>query len=96
VRRYEHQVKTESRSVLVEHTCDLCGRPADVRRGWASDSYTVDDATVTCVAKSGESYPEGGNVKSLTFDICPTCFRTVLVPFLESKGAKPSTEEADF
>jgi hypothetical protein len=85
--------------VLAAVHCDLCGREAKGDRNWDDrSSYVVDEAKVEVQVRheEGTSFPEGGLIKSKSYDICPTCFEEVLVPVLESKGAKPIIATTDF
>jgi hypothetical protein len=79
---------------LVEVTCDICKRRADRPGGgqWdAPSAYTVSETSVSC--EEGDASPEGGNIESLSFDICPTCFKEKLIPFFALFGAKPHSSE---
>jgi hypothetical protein len=68
----------------VERKCDLCGRaspfPWDVR----------------VEIEEGYSFPEGGHTVTTLYDICPECFRTKLVPWLEAQGARARKKEVDW
>jgi hypothetical protein len=92
--KFEERVipqRTEQR--LVEMACDICHNKADrpYTNQWeAMNSYKVSRTVVTF--EEGEAYPEGRNTKTLTYDICPTCFMQHLVPFMTSHGAKPRTD----
>ena len=50
----------------------------------------------TIKSSEGTSYPEGGAKKESSVDVCPTCFKTKLVPWLISQGAKIREEEFDW
>ena len=77
---------------LVETKCDLCGKTTT--KEWKGHS---DDAAETEVRfKTGTIYPEGGSGDETTIDICPECFRTKLIPWVESHGGKPTTKEWDW
>lgn len=95
MKRTEQRRETVVRAVTVEFACDPCGRRAPIpSRGDFADDYEVKECTVEM--KTGSSYPEGGDVKTTSFDVCPDCFRARLIPWMESQGAKPSTDEYDF
>ena len=97
MRKYEERPRTVSETVLVETTCDLCGKVAK-RGNWGSSTYNVNEVEVevTVRQKDGSSYPDGGWGTALEVDICPDCFKNTLIPFLRSKGAKIEEREWDF
>lgn len=70
----------KSESVLDKTTCDICGQVFLTRSMSAVNEVIVEQ-------RKGVSYPEGGSGVDIEFDICGGCFETVLVPFLQSKGA---------
>jgi hypothetical protein len=88
----EMVVPAHTEKCLVERTCDICKKKAQ-RPGaghWvAYSSYDVSKTTISC--EEGASYPEGYNTSTLSFDICPDCFKAQLVPFMRLFGAEPRT-----
>lgn len=93
-RRFETQMtKPRETRVCVELTCDLCGRtapgPDDYgrygRATWTDESYGVD--TVLILRESGSGYPEGRFTETESFDVCPDCWKTKVVPWFKSQGA---------
>ena len=62
--------------------CDLCGDESE--DNWAP-GYSANKTEVKII--EGKSYPEGGSGTEISYDICPTCFKTKLIPWLESQGA---------
>lgn len=88
MRRYE--TKTHVTKVFVEMTCDVCGA-AGCGVDWAK-LPEVAETSVTC--EVGVADRDGGGAgRRWTFDICPTCFETHLVPHLRSLGADVEVEE---
>jgi len=77
-------VPATTREVVEFTVCDLCGRkePGD---GW-SKCYDVEDVEVSY--ESGSRYPDGNFTETISYDICPDCFKNKLMPWLESQGAK--------
>lgn len=92
MRRYETTTSTETvtRRTCVERTCDLCGLPATNGEWPTASTYDVaeTEVAVTVTHKSGEAYPSGGHSDDIVVDMCPSCFTTKLVPWLQSQGAK--------
>ena len=43
--------------------------------------------------RQGVSYPEGGSGTEIEVDLCPTCFKEKLVPWLRSQGATIEEKE---
>lgn len=90
----ERQIPARTEKVCVKRTCDCCGREADHpdRGNWeARTSYDV--STVEISMEEGSSFPEGAVKERTVFDMCPECFKTKLMPFLESLGMKPRTKD---
>jgi hypothetical protein len=94
--RFEETVvpaKTEKR--LVERACDICQGKAD-RPGtghWeAADTFAISRTTVSF--EEGTSFPGDYNTETMSFDICPTCFKDKLVKFFAMFGAKPRNHES--
>lgn len=70
-------------------SCDCCGE--DIERDVSG--YDVGEVEIYC--KEGTAYPEGGHGTKIVLDMCPTCFKEKLVPFLQSIGTV-RTEEWDY
>ncbi len=102
MRRYEKRVSRPvsqpvEREVLVETCCDLCGKVAKLGT-WEKSTYEVNEVEieVTVRQKDGVSYPDGGWGTELRVDLCPTCFKETLIPFLRQKGAEIEEREWEF
>lgn len=39
---------------------------------------------------------DGGDSKKTSFDVCPGCFETVIVPFFATFGSTPTVEELEW
>jgi hypothetical protein len=94
--RKEHKVtKTHEWTETTLQICDLCGKEAKVPGSkWGAGYYETDGTVVEVRHEAGTSYPDGGgSIREIGFDVCPDCFVRVLVPFMESKGAKPTVTE---
>lgn len=79
--------------------CDLCGAREegpgtvlqDTAVGWSMEENGVADTHLCCVEGTWERRGGGpGRVKRTEFHLCPTCFRTKLVAWMRTQGAKPS------
>jgi hypothetical protein len=96
-RRYETRTpEPRPHQVCVERKCELCGKAAhfpEAHDGSWSEKSSYDVATVQVSYEEGSSFPEGKMAEKVSFDICPQCFKDVLVPFLQEKGAKPTVED---
>jgi hypothetical protein len=86
---YEIPIHIEHR--WISTVCDLCGDESET--AWAP-RYSAFEATVSL--RDGNSYPEGGSGTKIEYDLCPTCFREKLIPWLESQGAKTVVTEWDW
>jgi hypothetical protein len=98
-KKFEHES-----TIVVELRCDLCGTPAPrpedagFGRPWPTlegESSCYEGARVTLEFAFGYQYPEGGCQNHEAFDICPTCWRTHLRPWIEAQGAKVRAWEAE-
>jgi hypothetical protein len=85
----EHEEK-----VFEKLTCDICGADSNGDENWAAKEF--EQASTTIQLDERVSYPDGGHSKDITFHLCPECFKSKLVPWLDTQGAKPSIGEADW
>jgi len=94
MRKYETKKVTYDREELVELSCDLCGR---VAKGgdWETSTWEVAEVEVKVEVrqKDGDTVPEGGWGTEYAVDMCPECFKSKLVPWLESQGCKARRQE---
>ena len=71
----------------VRIVCDLCGAEA---KGDTFDgsSWTAEeiDLEVKVVMTEGTRYPEGYDTRRAKIDLCPTCFKEKLIPFVNENG----------
>jgi hypothetical protein len=88
------EIPAKTSTYTTHLVCDLCGAKSHDDRNWTSEMYEFDQVVIE--AKKGERYPDNGNHATTTVDLCPTCFRDKLLPWLASQGAKPRTEEVDW
>lgn len=60
--------------------CDLCGTQSSSHGSfYTGHSAEVEDITVEC--RPGCDFgTDGGSVETTSFDLCPTCFKEILVP----------------
>lgn len=96
MRHYEtKQVPATTKQELVKVTCDLCG--AEAKKGdWRSSIYEVNEVELRVAVrqKDGRAYPDGdGWGTKFEVDMCPDCFKTKLIPWLESQGCKAERKE---
>jgi hypothetical protein len=76
--------------------CDLCHTKNRDNDCWPSarNYYNVHHTTVAL--EHGSNSPDGGMGEKTIIDICPTCFKEKLLPWLETQGAKPRIEKWDW
>ena len=99
-----YKKKTCVRDVVDKVACDLCEKEYD---GLNIEEEDPDDSQyahfyknmVEMVYKEGRNYScyecwenEG---QKISIEICPDCFKDVVMPFLESKGLKKKWEQFD-
>jgi hypothetical protein len=71
-------------------TCDLCKSERPVHY-W---STSCEEYNETVVAMNfGVSCGPNKHIMQLSVDICPQCFKDILIPWLESQGAVSNLEE---
>ena len=73
------------RKAVQEVKCDLCGAtcPGEWGKGFQV-------ARTEIKMREGEAYPEYQELEDTEVDICPTCFKEKLLPWLKSQGAVPT------
>jgi len=78
--------------------CDLCGHESRGQEWEAVGLYGMNDTemAIEIRQKEGTNYPEGGSGTKYEIDLCPTCFKDRLIPWLKSQGADIKTEEWDW
>jgi hypothetical protein len=59
--------------------CDLCGKAI------GHEAHEVDKVRIEY--ENGFRYPEIGDVEVLQFDMCGSCFKKKLVPWMKAQGA---------
>lgn len=98
MRKYVKKKRVVEDEFCEELRCDLCGAKAKRQNSWGDGWYDVNETEVSVTVKQreGESYPEGGSGTEYEVDICPECFRTKLVPWLISQGAKIQEKDWDY
>lgn len=95
----ERTIPARTERIIDELTCDICQRKAPDPHGidtkWGSSHHKI--ASVVVSLRIGERYPETWHYSQTCFDICPTCFKDHVIPFLADLGAYPrETEHSDF
>ena len=90
MRKYKREPQVIiSHDVLVETKCDLCSKIA-INGNWETSTWRVAESEIEIKVRceTGASFPEGGNSEKYYIDICPECFKSKLIPWLESQGCK--------
>ena len=89
----EKEVERRYKQTIIDkYICDLCGSQSK-DENWAK-GYEVDEIRVS--REKGTRYPEGGSIIVETFDICPNCWETKLVPWMKNQNASPRKKEIDY
>lgn len=91
MKKLESKTIIEHRTVVSGLFCDLCKKQSPSNYGWTRENFDVSDTTVQM--RSGTSYPECSDIETVSFDICPECFKSKLIPWLESQGAEATEED---
>lgn len=92
----DKEIPARKEKILVKRACDLCGKGG--KHSWDGGVYEESNTTikVSVCHKQGYSYPEGGSGDGIDIDLCPSCFRNKLVPWLQEQGANIKYEEWDY
>lgn len=90
----EYETETYTRKYIRQRTCDICDAPAYEPRhhNWTRG---VNPNTVKTTVELIESnqYPEGESLEAkIEKDICPDCFKTRLLPWIEAERKKVEAE----
>lgn len=83
-------VKSE-RVEILEIICDLCEKTAPEPDSESGNPWTAahgEVANTTIEMELGDGDLEEGTVKVTSFDICPECFKTKLIPFFAEEGGR--------
>ncbi len=94
----EVEIPARKESRIVSVICDMCGKE---HNAWSSGDKiewgSPHDIKDTCVSiTEGYSCSDMGNHKILSAHICMKCFKTKLIPWLESQGVKMTESEVDW
>jgi len=82
MKKYKSIERHYSETILESEYCDICKNNIRVNK-----AYAVNETKVSI--REGHHYPQDDFVGTeITFDICPDCFRSKIIPFLEGLGAE--------
>ena len=104
MKHFEEKTTTRTSRLLVSKTCDLCGAKAigthwdSAEWGHAFDDINENKTVISISIKQrdGWSCPDGGSGTEYSIDLCPSCFKARLVPWLQSQGADIRQEDWDW
>ena len=100
MREMGEKTRINTYSVIKKVTCDLCGKESPDPEGsmdsqsWDRNTFNVEETSL--YLKEGRTYPEAGTHEYLECDICPDCFKTKLVPWLEQQGVEMRSRKVEF
>lgn len=75
----------EIRKVVDYVSCDIC------KEKIVEGTYETREAELSM--KVGDAYPELQFGDYTEYDVCTECFKSKIIPFMESLGAKPKVTE---
>lgn len=93
MKRWKKVEKHYTESYLESVTCDICKNTFN-NNNWDAGPYEVRRTTISL--EEGSQFPEGGSTIITSFDICPKCFKEILIPMLDEYLATPSIHDADW
>lgn len=82
--------RTRTSEVVVALVCDLCGTRS-TGRNWEVGIYDRDRVYIS--GEQGKRYPDDDAYDVTRVDMCPTCFRSRLLPWLLAQGGQYRIEE---
>lgn len=89
------QVPATTKKVIDFTQCELCLKTTKNAENWDSkSSYDIAETIITL--REGRSFPEGGSIESIIFDICTDCFKTKLMPWFVTQGAQARVEKTEW
>ena len=84
MRTTEKRMISKESTISVSLVCDICGKRAPCADDWTIEPYETLDTTIEF--DEGTCYPEERSGERISADICPECFKTKLIPWIESFG----------
>ena len=88
--RFYKEIQVKERS-LDSVRCDMCWKTFS-SLNWGGGAYDINDTSV-CMT-TGKDYVDDIYInEEIVFDICPTCFKNGLVPFIKSKFTGDKSED---
>lgn len=95
--RTEEKVMETKEVVKEKVFCDLCGVAAKHGQwDYADWDWSDTEISVKIKYEAGSGYDGSGYGEKVVVDICPKCFKEVLIPFLIEKGVAINLKETDF
>ena len=88
MKTYKNKTVSYTERVPDEIVCDICGKKT--KESWNGPS---EQKEVEVSYTSVDLHPGGGWEEKLSFDICPECFKSKLIPWVESFGSKVTFKE---
>lgn len=91
----EKYITTNEYERVISMTCDLCGKTIKTNQWDGERGDNIMDTEVSI--ETGWGYGgDGGRTEKYEYDICPQCFRSKLMAWLETQGAKPRIVKRDW
>lgn len=85
-----------SREIVDKITCDMCGCDGNSTGNWKKERWSHEFEETIISFSEGRRYPDCGDHVEITCDICPDCFKNMLIPWLKSQGVEPQTTKYDW
>lgn len=85
---------TREYKCLIRHTCDICGYFSGKTENWADGCEGHEEGEFAITNVSLETLDDNGH-QQISADICPLCFTSRLVPWLESQGVTVQITDLD-
>lgn len=89
----EKVTKTIQTEDIKDTLCDICGSSEEKWESTKGQSWGHHSEEISLYHKITESYCGEGTSNEIDLDVCPTCFRDKILPFIKSISYKPENIE---
>jgi len=89
----EKRTVTQEVTVKIEMSCDICGKVVNDDKNWVTPDNYNEFIETTVMIDAGYRYNDGYDHTSRSYDVCPDCFNSVLIPIFTKNGAIPTIKE---
>ena len=74
--------------------CDLCKRPGDDETEWSRKRFEKSEVIIS--HEFGDDYPDSYSTQTITFHVCPDCFKNKVMKWFHENGATETISESEW